>query len=138
MPADIEPIVACMADILVSGTVNRFSLAKAWEKGLVEVIEPFNDYAAQLETMIDFATIKEREISVVVDAMFGAGISYLEELLGRHDCKVTAIHNWRDLLFGGSLPEPSANHLHQLCQAVRERKAELGVALDGDADRLGW
>ncbi len=101
------------------------------------MIEPFNDYAAHLETMIDFAAIKERGISVVVDPMFGAGIGYLEELLGRHDCKVTAIHNWRDPLFGGSLPEPSANHLHQLCQAVRERKAELGVALDGDADRLG-
>lgn len=137
LPADIEPIVACLADILHSGKVNRFSLAKAWEKDLVEVIEPFSDYAAHLETMIDFAAIKERGISVVVDPMFGAGIGYLEELLGRHGCKVSAIHNWRDPLFGGSLPEPSASHLHQLCQAVRERKAQLGVALDGDGDRLG-
>ncbi|MBS4009040.1 MAG: phosphoglucomutase/phosphomannomutase family protein [Clostridium sp.] len=137
LPADIEPIVACMAGILSSGTVNRSSLTKAWEKGLVEIIEPFSDYAKHLETIIDFAAIKERGISVVVDPMFGAGIGYLEELLGRHDCKVAAIHNWRDPLFGGSLPEPNANHLHQLCQSVREHKAEVGVALDGDADRLG-
>lgn len=137
LPVDIEPIVSCLADILSLGKVNRVSLAKAWENGLVEVIEPFSHYAAHLETIIDFAAIKEQGISVVVDPMFGAGIGYLEELLARHDCKVTAIHNWRDPLFGGSMPEPSATHLQPLCQAVREGKAQLGVALDGDGDRLG-
>lgn len=137
LPADIEPIVACMVDVLRTGTVDRFSLTQAWEKGLVELIEPFDDYAAHVESIIDFPAIKEAGITAVVDPMYGAGIGYLEKLLDRHHCSVTAIHNWRDPLFGGSLPEPTAAHMKELIQKVKETKAHIGVALDGDADRLG-
>jgi phosphomannomutase len=117
--------------------VDRFSLTHAWEKGLVEFIEPKGDYMAHVESMIDFAAIRAAGLRVAVDPMYGAGIGYLEELLSRHGCPVDAIHNWRDPLFGGSLPEPTAAHLQELMQKVRETGAGLGVALDGDADRLG-
>jgi alpha-D-glucose phosphate-specific phosphoglucomutase len=137
LPADIEPIVACMVDILRSGTVDRFSLTQAWEKGLVELIEPKEDYMAHVESMIDFAAIRGAGMRVAIDPMYGAGIGYLEELLGRHGCSAEVIHNWRDPLFGGSLPEPTAEHLQELMQKVRETNAHVGLALDGDADRLG-
>ena len=137
LPEDIAPIVACMHNVLHTGTVDRYTLAQAWERGLVEMIEPLNAYADHLATLIDFEAIKKADIHVVVDPMFGAGIGYLETILGRHGCKVDAIHNWRDPLFGGSLPEPSAHHLKALVAKVKETKADVGVALDGDADRLG-
>lgn len=137
LPADIEPIVACMTDILRTGTVDRLALNQAWERKLLEIIEPLPEYCRHVETIIDFAAIKKAGIKTVVDPMFGAGIGYLEELLGRHRCEVHAIHNWRDPLFGGSLPEPTAQHLKALAAKVKETGADIGVALDGDADRLG-
>ncbi|MDW7651786.1 MAG: phosphoglucomutase/phosphomannomutase family protein [Bacillota bacterium] len=137
LPSDIAPIVACMADILRTGTVDRYTLNQAWERGLLEMIEPLPDYTRHLETLIDFAAIKQAGIHAVVDPMYGAGIGYLEEILGGHECKVDAIHNWRDPLFGGSLPEPTSLHMNSLIHKVKELKADIGVALDGDADRLG-
>jgi phosphomannomutase len=69
--------------------------------------------------------------------MWGAGIGYVEEIL-RDGCKnLEIIHNYRDVLCGGFLPEPTAAVLIDLKQAVLEEKADLGLALDGDADRFG-
>lgn len=137
LPADIAPIVACMIDIIKTGAVDRFSLTQAWERGLIEIIEPLHDYTAHVESIIDFAAIREAGIKTVVDPMYGAGTGCLEGLLSRHGCVAEAIHNWRDPLFGGSLPEPTAKHMKELVAKVKETGAHLGVALDGDADRLG-
>ncbi|MCW3488769.1 phosphoglucomutase/phosphomannomutase family protein [Dethiobacter alkaliphilus] len=137
LPADIAPIVACLVDIQKSGTVDRYSLTHAWEKGLVETIEPMEEYVKHVEKLIDFSAIKKSGINVVVDPMYGAGIGYLDEFLTKHGCKVETINNKRDPLFGGALPEPTAHHLKALAEKVKETKADIGVALDGDADRLG-
>jgi alpha-D-glucose phosphate-specific phosphoglucomutase len=137
LPADIEPITSCMADILQTGAVNRHNLAQAWEKGLVDIIEPKDDYSRHLETLIDFEAISAAGIKVVVDPMYGAGIGYLDTILESHGCDVSTIHNERDPLFGGSLPEPTSHHLKELAEKVRETESDIGVALDGDADRLG-
>ncbi|MBC7326284.1 MAG: phosphoglucomutase/phosphomannomutase family protein, partial [Moorella sp. (in: Bacteria)] len=69
--------------------------------------------------------------------LYGAGIDYLDEFLQQAGCQVHTIHNYRDPLFGGSLPDPSARGLHELAWQVRETGADLGLALDGDADRFG-
>ena len=62
LPADIAPIVACMVDILRTGTVDRYTLAQAWERGLVEMIDPLDEYADHLATLIDFEAIKNAGI----------------------------------------------------------------------------
>lgn len=137
LPADIAPIVSCMADIMKAGVVNRNTLAQAWERGLVEMIEPQEEYWRHVESLVDLALIGRAGLSVVVDPMYGAGIGYLDGLLLRHNCTVQSIHNWRDPLFGGSLPEPTSFHLNALSDRVKQIGAHVGVALDGDADRLG-
>jgi alpha-D-glucose phosphate-specific phosphoglucomutase len=137
LPSDIKPIVACMLDILNTGAVNRFTLVQAWEKGLVEMVEPMADYADHVAGIINFEAIRQAKTHVVVDPMYGAGIGYVEELLGSCGCTVDAIHNWRDPLFGGSMPEPTSFHLKSLVSKVQETNAAVGIALDGDADRLG-
>ncbi|MCR3921879.1 MAG: phosphoglucomutase/phosphomannomutase family protein [Firmicutes bacterium] len=137
LPADIAPIVACMLDVIRTGTVDRLAMSQAWEHGLVEAIEPLPTYTAQIEKLIDFNVIREANIKAVVDPMYGAGIGYMESILQKHGCAVEAIHNWRDPLFGGSLPEPTSYHLKALAAQVQKSGADIGVALDGDADRLG-
>ena len=137
LPDDIAPIVSCMADVLAAGRANRQELARAFERGLVEIIEPKENYFRHLEKLLDLAAISRSGLSMVADPMHGAGLGYLEEILARHGCRVTAIRNWRDPLFGGSLPEPTSLHLRPLAAKVRETGADVGLALDGDADRLG-
>ena len=64
-------------------------------------------------------------------------MNYLDVILAEHGCELEVIHNWRDPLFGGSLPDPSFRHLKELLERVRESGANIGLALDGDGDRLG-
>ena len=137
LPADIDPIVSCICEIQKSGTVDKLAFIKGFEKGLIEYIEPLPAYREHVEKLINFAAIAGARMKVVVDPMYGAGMGCLESFLEKYGCRVEAIHNWRDPLFGGALPEPTAQHLAELRQKVKETGAQIGLALDGDADRLG-
>jgi alpha-D-glucose phosphate-specific phosphoglucomutase len=102
-----------------------------------ELIDPQAAYSQHLLDLLDTETIRRAGLSVVVDPLYGAGIGYLEELLGGLGAQVSALHNRRDPLFGGSLPDPSAAKLGRLRETVLREGAHLGLGLDGDADRLG-
>ncbi|HHV93100.1 MAG TPA: phosphoglucomutase/phosphomannomutase family protein [Firmicutes bacterium] len=77
------------------------------------------------------------DLTVVVDSMYGAGAGYLAGLLAEYGVKVIAIRDETNPGFGGSSPEPIAANLRPLGAAVRKYRADLGLALDGDGDRLG-
>ncbi len=72
---------------------------------------------------------------VVVDYLYGSGAGLMEEFLP--PSKIIAIHSEHDPLFGGLNPEPVAENLKELCARVKQEKALIGIALDGDADRVG-
>lgn len=103
----------------------------------VRGIDPDPAYHRHLASLIDFEAIRRARMRVVVDPLYGAGIGYLEEILGAAGATVEALHAYRDPLFGGSLPDPSAKHLRELREKVLVSGAHLGLGLDGDADRLG-
>lgn len=94
-------------------------------------------YFAHLQKLVDLSKIKQDGLKVVVDPMYGAGIGYLEEILSEAGARVQALHNHRDPLFGGILPEPTGHSLAGLKEQVLASEADLGLALDGDADRFG-
>lgn len=110
---------------------------KAPENAPVTFIDPYDDYARHLATLVDMGAIGRAGLKVAVDPMFGAGVGYLEDLLKQAGAVVESIHNHRDPLFGGSLPEPTAKSLTELRELVTKGGARLGLALDGDADRFG-
>lgn len=110
---------------------------KAVAAGLVEDIDPFEEYLSHLKSIVDLSEIGRASLKIVVDPMFGAGIGYLDRLLKDAGCKVKVIHGYRDPLFGGSMPEPSAKVLTELREQVIAEGAHLGLAMDGDADRFG-
>ncbi|ABO51602.1 Phosphoglucomutase [Desulforamulus reducens MI-1] len=98
---------------------------------------PFEEYIEHIATIIDLDTIRQAGLKIVIDPMFGAGIGYLEHILGNAGAELEVFHNHRDPLFGGTLPEPTGKSLEELKQRVTAGKAHLGLALDGDADRFG-
>lgn len=106
-------------------------------KADVITIDPYSDYADHLASLVDLSAIGEARLKIAVDPMYGAGVGYLEGLLTRAGAEVLSIHSKRDPLFGGRLPEPTAKTLQELRQTVLEGGAQLGLALDGDADRFG-
>lgn len=110
---------------------------KAVESGMVTNIDPFGDYISHLKTIVDIDVISQSGLKIVVDPMYGAGIGYLDHILSDAGCTVEVIHGNRDPLFGGSLPEPSEKVLSELRDMVVSHKADLGLAMDGDADRFG-
>jgi len=103
----------------------------------IKRINPFPAYKKHLAEIIDLDIIRQANLKVVVDPMFGCGIGYLEEILREAGVQLEVIHNNCDPLFGGSMPEPSQKLLVELKNRVLVGKARLGLALDGDADRFG-
>ncbi|MEG6523092.1 phosphoglucomutase/phosphomannomutase family protein [Desulfotomaculum sp. 1211_IL3151] len=99
--------------------------------------KPFDQYVEHIAKIIDLETIGKADLKIIIDPMYGAGIGYLEHILGNADAEVEVFHNQRDPLFGGTLPEPTGKSLEELKQRVITGKANLGLALDGDADRFG-
>ncbi len=102
-----------------------------------KTIDPRPDYFKQLKKLINFAAIKKAKLKVAVELMYGTGHGYLDELLVGAGAKVTVFHNELNPLFGGHHPEPNAEGMREVSKFVRSGKAQLGLGLDGDADRFG-
>lgn len=105
--------------------------------GKVEEFEPKAAYFNDLRTKINFEAISSSGASVAYDALWGTGRGYLDTILREHGVSVETINDWRDVLFGGRSPEPAADYLEELRQAVTSKGLTLGLATDGDADRFG-
>lgn len=117
--------------------IIKISLEEAKAKDLYQEINIDEIYISHLIKNIASDEFKKAKLNVVIDPMFGAGIGYLEEIFTRLDLPFHVLENWRDPLFGGKMPEPSAKVLTELHDVVVTEKADIGLALDGDADRFG-
>ena len=102
-----------------------------------KTFDPQPDYFKQLRKLVDFAAIKKAKLKVAVELMYGTGRGYLDTLLEDAGAKVTLFHSERDPLFGGHHPEPNAEGMAEVSKFVRSVKAQIGLGLDGDADRFG-
>lgn len=104
---------------------------------LIERINVMPGYLAHLRTLIDFDAISQLGPRVLVDAMYGAGRGYLRSVLGAVGVEVSELHGELNPGFGGIHPEPIPRNLGSLMHAVKESSWDVGLATDGDADRIG-
>jgi phosphomannomutase len=131
---DLERRVELMGDHAVKSMSDERSVKESW----TETVDFRESYFDQLESLLDVKAIKKAKLKVGVDVMHGAGRRYLRPFLEeRLGVEVVALHEDRDVLFGGHAPEPSAESLTELAELVKKRKLNLGLACDGDADRFG-
>ncbi len=101
------------------------------------MIDPRTEYFEHLEQLVDMGAIARSNLHVMVDAMHGCGMGYLDVMLEQAGISVEQCRCYREPVFGGSLPEPTGQTLAIGCGWVKERDGSLGLALDGDADRFG-
>lgn len=94
-------------------------------------------YRAQIAAYVDLERLRASKLKVVMDSMHGSGGRWVESFIGGGALQVETIRSARDPLFGGINPEPIDRHLGALKERVRESQAILGLATDGDADRVG-
>ena len=94
-------------------------------------------YLKGIKAYVDLAAIKRTPVRVLVDSMHGVGGRLIESLLTGGRCRVTTLRGEPDANFGGSAPEPIPKYLTELLRQVQAKRYALGIANDGDADRIG-
>jgi alpha-D-glucose phosphate-specific phosphoglucomutase len=123
--------------LLEKNAVATLSFTGAKEKGIAEEVDLRKAYLDDLRKKVDTDAMRKSKIKVAVDLLYGTGRDYLDSALRDAGCAVTVIHGNRDALFGGHAPEPSETNLAELAGVMKKGKFDIGLAVDGDADRFG-
>ena len=129
MEAEIEKLTA--AD------VKSIPYGEALKAGIIREGYPFNEYIDSILSLVDVEKIKESRLRIAIDPMYGVSNNSLRTILLTCRCDVDVIREQHDTLFGGRMPAPSAEAQRLLSVYVTEHRCHLGIATDGDADRLG-
>lgn len=103
----------------------------------VETFDPHAGYMDAIKKRVNWKKIKESKLRIACDTIYSTSRGYLDTLLAETGLETKALHNWRDPLFGGGMPEPKPEYLKELIKVVTTEKYDLGCATDGDADRFG-
>jgi phosphomannomutase len=124
------------ANALSERDVIKLELDLAEQAGIVVQRDFTNEYVDAVEALIDLNKIREAGLRVIVDPMYGVGQLTLGTVLTEARCRVTFIHERHNPLFGGRSPAPNEEALRLLSSEMQEGHYDLGLAMDGDADRV--
>ena len=116
---------------------NLMDFDIARQNNLIQRINPLLSYYEHLRTLIDFDKIADNPPRVVVDSMHGSGRGVIRGILQGTGCEVSEIRGEMNPGFGGVHPEPIGRYLGALAGAISTGMGDLGLATDGDADRIG-
>ncbi len=101
-----------------------------------DIADIIKDYIKFIRNYIDLKKIKNKKFKVLVDSMYGSGDSFIAQVLKGTKIKIEFMRNTINPSFGGGRPEPVEENLAELKARVKKEKFDLGIALDGDADRI--
>ena len=117
-------------------SIEEMDYDEAVSKELIKEIYPLNEYLDNIINAVDMQKIRNAGLRVALDPMYGVSEIPLKTLLLTARCDVETIHDRHDTLFGGKLPSPSALTLRGLMTRVIDYGFDIGIATDGDADRM--
>ena len=124
------------ANALAPQDIVKVEFPLALESGAVEHCDYTNDYVDAVESFVDMEAIRRAGLRVLVDPMHGVGEVTIDIVLTEARCRVATIHGRRDPLFGGRSPAPQMEALSLLIHDMKHGNYDLGLATDGDADRI--
>jgi phosphomannomutase/choline kinase len=121
---------------LSTDDVIKLELDIARKAGMVRERDLTNEYIDAIEKLIDVEAIRKASLKLIFDPMYGVGQLTLGTILSDARCRVTFIHERHNPLFGGRSPSPNLEALRLLISSIQEGGYDLGMATDGDADRI--
>jgi alpha-D-glucose phosphate-specific phosphoglucomutase len=130
-------ITAAFEANLRKSEVKTASIAEMKDSGMVTIEDILPKHLAFIKSYVNIPLLKKARLKVLVDSMYGTGKGHIAELLKGGGCKVDTIHNEYNPSFGGINPEPILPNLAELAAKTKSMKYDIGIATDGDADRLG-
>ncbi|MGA2775765.1 MAG: phosphoglucomutase/phosphomannomutase family protein [Candidatus Omnitrophota bacterium] len=119
----------------VEGLLGKSAL-KDTGSGTIEKVNLAKSYVKFMRNYIDLKKIRNKKFKVLVDAMYGSGNIFIAEVLKGTRIRIEFMRNSINPSFGGNRPEPVEENLEVLKERVKKEKFDLGIALDGDADRI--
>ena len=138
---DADELVTANIEAYIAALEGQEIPSVPYEEGVrtgqIQIIDPMNTYIDSIIRSVNMDAIRSRGLKVVLDPMFGVSKTALSTILITARCDVDVIHERRDALFGGRLPAPNSKTLAGLRSFVLENGCDIGIATDGDADRLG-
>ncbi len=115
----------------------RRPYADALAAGNVQVYDPYDGYVDYVKRSLDLEQLKQADMHVLVEPMWGSGAGWIPRLLAGGRIRVTEIHSERNPWFGGVNPEPIRPNIDEALGLLAAGGYDLGLLLDGDADRAG-
>ena len=134
---DVTEAIGAEANALLESDIRTMPFDEALESGRVRFIDPRDAYLDSIMEKIDIAAIRARRPRIVLDPMYGVALTGLMTILYTARCDLDVINDRHDAFFGKHLPAPNPETLRDLQAAVADHHADIGIATDGDADRLG-
>ena len=130
-------LISASANSLDPAGIRSVDFDRAVAEGRIQMIDPRDMYLDSIMAQVDLDAIRARRPRIVLDPMFGVSLTGLLTILYTARCDLDVINDRHDAFFGRHLPAPNPDTLLDLQMAVKEHNADLGIATDGDADRLG-
>ena len=134
---DVTDPIGAAANALDPAGIRSIPFEQAVADGLITMIDPRDEYLDSILAQLNMDAIRRARPRVVLDPMYGVSLTGLLTILYTARCDVDVINDRHDAFFGGHLPAPNPETLVDLQAAVRDHHAAVGIATDGDADRLG-
>ena len=125
------------ANSIAEEEIRDMGFEEAKASGIIRIIDPRDAYLDSILGQVNVNAIRKRKLRIVLDPMFGVSLTGLQTILYTCRCDVDVINDRHDAFFGRHLPAPNPDTLVDLQYAVKEHRADVGIATDGDADRLG-
>ncbi|MFH1678955.1 MAG: phosphoglucomutase/phosphomannomutase family protein, partial [Candidatus Omnitrophota bacterium] len=104
--------------------------------GRISEADLTKEYLDFLRSYINLALLKKRSFRVLVDVMYGSGNGLMAKLLSGTKIQLDFLRNQINPSFGGLRPEPVLENLNPTITQLKKRQYDLGLVLDGDADRI--
>jgi phosphomannomutase len=118
--------------------MNPEHLGEGREFGQVTEIDPLPAYLDRIGRHVDLARMRNAGLTIVVDSMYGSASGLMPRVIGNDATQVVELNTLHNPLFPGiSGPEPVERNLTRLKKVVGDGGANLGIAFDGDGDRIG-
>ena len=134
---EITDEIGAQANALNASDIRAIDFNEALQAGKITFIDPRDAYLDSIMAQIDMNAIRARRPRIELDPMYGVSLTGLMTILYTARCDVDVINDRHDAFFGGHLPAPNPDTLRDLQGIVRDHHADMGIATDGDADRLG-